>query len=179
MHSGNPRYSSANGSFDSIVVLQACVAALAGENVQVVLTTGYHPLPKEALPLPANFRHEPYLPGLAMAERSDLLIHRGGYGSCQTGLVTGTPAVIIPTYAERESNARRIAALGAGAFVPAQNVSGKKHVRVEELRATVRRVLTDPSFTDNAGRMSEKMQAYGGASQAAHLIERFGQRVDV
>jgi len=48
-----------------------------------------------------------------MAERSDLLIHHGGYGSCQTGLVTGTPAVIIPTYAERESNARRIAALGA------------------------------------------------------------------
>jgi len=175
VYSGNPRYSSANGSFDSVVVLQACVAALAGEDVQVVLTTGYHPLPKEVLPLPANFRHEPYLPGLAMAERSNLLIHHGGYGSCQTGLVTGTPAVIIPTYAERESNARRIAALGAGAFVPVQSVSGKKHVLVEELRATVRRVLADPSFADNARRMSEKILAYGGASQAARLIERFGQ----
>jgi UDP:flavonoid glycosyltransferase YjiC (YdhE family) len=175
VYSGNPRYSSTNDPFDSIVVLQACVAALADENVQVVLTTGYHPLPKEVLPLPANFRHEPYLPGLAMAERSDLLIHHGGYGSCQTGLVTGTPAVIIPTFTERESNARRIAALGAGAFVPVQNVSGKKYVRVEELQAMVRCVLTDASFADNARRMSEKMRAYGGTSQAAHLIERFGQ----
>ena len=179
VYSGNPRYSSTNSSFDSMIVLQACVAALAGENVQVVLTTGYHPLPKEVLPLPANFRHVPYLPGLAMAGRSDLLIHHGGYGSCQTGLVTGTPAVIIPTYTERESNARRIAALGAGAFVPVENVSGKKHVQVEVLRATVRRVLADPSFTDNARRMSEKLRAYGGASQAAHLIERFGQANDL
>jgi UDP:flavonoid glycosyltransferase YjiC (YdhE family) len=175
VYSGNPRYSSTNGSFDSMIVLQACVAALADENVQVVLTTGYHPLPKEVPPLPANFRHVPYLPGLAMAERSDLLVHHGGYGSCRTGLVTGTPAVIIPTYTERESNARRIAALGAGAFVSVENVSGRKHVRVEELRATVRRVLADPSFVDNARQMSKKMRAYGGASQAARLIERFEQ----
>jgi len=59
------------------------------------------------------------------------------------------------------------------------SVSGKKHVRVEELRATVRCVLIDPSFADNARRMSEKMQAYGGASQAARLIERFGQVNDL
>jgi hypothetical protein len=75
VYSGNPRYSSASETLDSVVVVEACIAALAGEEVHVVLTTGHHPLPKEVLPLPANFRHEPYLPGLAMAERSDLLIH--------------------------------------------------------------------------------------------------------
>jgi len=46
--------------------------------------------------LPPNFYYASYVPGLAMAERSDLLIHHGGYGSCQTGLYAGTPAVIIP-----------------------------------------------------------------------------------
>ncbi len=176
VYSGNPRYSSGGDSLDSIVVLHACIAALADEDVQVVLTTGHHPLPREMLPLPANFRHEPYVPGLAMAERSDLLIHHGGYGSCQTGLYAGKPAVIIPTYSERESNARRIAALGAGTFVAVENVSGEKRVRTEELRATIRRVLADPSFADNARRTGERMRAYGGASRAAHLIERFGQR---
>ncbi len=177
VYSGNPSYGTVNAAFDSAVVLHACVAALAGEAVQVVLTTGYHPLPEDVLPLPANFRHEPYVPGLAMAERSDLLIHHGGLGSCQTGLVTGTPAVIIPTYTERESNARRVAALGAGAFVPVETIAGKKHVRVEDLRATVKRVLADPSFAANARRMRDKLRAYGGASQAAELIEGFSQRV--
>src|SRR5215510_1678795 len=117
VYSGNPRYASGGDAFDSLVVLQACIAALASEEVHVVLTTGHHALPQELLPLPANFHHEPYLPGLAMAERSDLLIHHGGYGSCQTGLYAGKPAVIIPTYSERESNARRVVATGAGALV--------------------------------------------------------------
>lgn len=113
-----------------------------------------------------------------MAERSDLLIHHGGHGASLTGPYTGTPAVIIPTYSERESNARRIAALGAGDFVVAtEDVSGEKHVSVEEVRAKVRQVLSDPSFTINARRIGEKMQAYGGAFEAARLIEDFAARV--
>jgi MGT family glycosyltransferase len=159
---------------DSVVVLHASIEALADEAVQVVVSTGHHALPKEALPLPANFRHEPFVPGLAMAERSDLLIHHGGYGSCQTGLYTGTPAVIIPTFSERESNARRVAAVGAGDFIlPTEDASGKKQVRAGELRAVVRRVLSNPSFRQNARRIGEKMKAYGGATEAAQRIEDF------
>jgi len=175
VYPGNPRYMPGlRTPTDSIVVVQACSEALADEDVQVVLSTGHHALPREVRPLPANFRHEPYVPGLAMAERSDLLIHHGGYGSCQTGLYTGTPAVIIPTFSERESNARRVAALGAGAFiVPTENRSWRKYVSPEELRAVVRRVLADPSFTQNARRVSEKMKTYGGAAEAARLIEDF------
>ena len=110
-----------------------------------------------------------------MAERSDVLIHHGGYGSCQTGLFMGKPAVIIPTYAERESNARRMVALGAAALVPVEHDRGKKRVSVEALRATVRRVLTDSSFASHAAHAGSQLRAYGGAAQAAHLIERFSQ----
>jgi UDP:flavonoid glycosyltransferase YjiC (YdhE family) len=109
-----------------------------------------------------------------MAYKSNLMIHHGGYGSCQTGLYTGTPAVIIPTFSERESNARRVAALGAGDFVlPTKGSGGKKRVAAEELRAKVWRVLSDPSFTQSARRIGEKMRTYGGASGAAGLIEDF------
>ena len=179
VYSGNPRYSGTNDIFDSMVVLQACIAALANEDLQVVLTTGHHPLPKEVLPLPANFHHESYVPGLAMAERSDLLIHHGGYGSCQTGLYAGKPAVIMPTFSERESNARRIAALGAGAIVNVDMTPGDKHVNVDELRVTVRRVLADPSFRNNARQIGDRLRTYGGASQAADLIEQFTQKGDI
>jgi UDP:flavonoid glycosyltransferase YjiC (YdhE family) len=179
IYSGNPHYTTSGKTLDSMVVLQSCVAALAGENVNVVLTTGYHLLPKQVLPLPSNFHHEPYVPGLAMAERSDLLIHHGGYGSCQTGLYMGKPAVIIPTFSERESNARRVAATGAGAWVQVENGPGGKRVNVEKLRSTIKCVLSDPAFANNARRVSRMLRSYGGPSQAAHLIEQFIQKEGV
>ena len=174
LYPGNLQYVPGSSTFaDSAVVLQACIEALGNEDIQVVLTTGHNSLPRGFVSLPSNFRHEPYVPGLAMAERSDLLIHHGGYGSCQTGLYTGTPALIIPTYSERESNARRIAALGAGDYVlPKSDVTGKKkQVSAEEVRTKVFNILSDASFAENAKRISERMKAYGGASEAARLIE--------
>lgn len=87
-------------------------------------------------------------------------------------LATGTPAVVIPTCSERESDARRLAAAGAGALVlPVEHARARKHVQAEELRATVQKVLEDPSYTLSARAISEKLQAYGGAQQAARLIE--------
>ena len=103
------------------------------------------------------------------------MIHHGGYGSCQTGLFTGTPTLVIPTYSERESNARRVAAVGAGDFVlPTGDVSGrKKHVDSAEVREKVNHILSDPSFRENARRIGEKLRSYGGAPFAASLIEHF------
>jgi UDP:flavonoid glycosyltransferase YjiC (YdhE family) len=175
LYPGNPQYLAwSRTPFDSAVIIYACIEALKDMAVQVVLSTGHHSLPKDALPLPSNFRHASFVPGLAMAERSDLLIHHGGYGSCQTGLFTGTPALVIPTYSERESNARRVAAVGAGDFVlpTADDASGrKKHVQAAEVRDKVNLILSDSSFTENAKRIGEKLRSYGGASYAASLIE--------
>lgn len=177
VYSGNPRYLPINTPIDSSVVIRSCIAALEKEAVQVILTTGYHVLPGEFRSLPANFRHEPYVHGLIMAQRSDLMIHHGGYGSCQTGFYTGTPAVIIPTYSERESNARRVKAVGAGEFIaPETDFPGrKKYVPPDELQAKVRQVLSNPSYTENAKRICEKMQTIGGVSWTAYLMEDFFQ----
>src|SRR5882724_5114805 len=125
------------------------------------------------LPLPANFRHEPYLPGPSMANEADLLIHHGGYGSCQTGLFAGKPAVIIPTFSERESNARRVANLGAGIVVPVEVAKGAKRVNTTVLRQAVQEVLTNPRYAQNARHVSDRLRGYGGAEAAAGLIEEF------
>src|SRR4029077_16437330 len=42
VYSGNPRYASGGEVLDSAVVLETCIAALGGEDMQVVLTTGHH-----------------------------------------------------------------------------------------------------------------------------------------
>jgi len=173
LYPGNPRYLAYDVPYDSAVVTRACIAALSNEDVQVVLSTGHLGLPDGVLPLPANFIHEPFVPALAMAKRCNLMIHHGGYGSCQTGLYSGTPQLTIATISEREGNARRVAAAGAGEFiVPISDSKGrKKRVPIEELRAKVRKVLGDPSYKANAMRISEKLQSYGGPAEAARLIE--------
>jgi len=158
-------------------VLKASIEALANENVQVVLSTGHQDLPRSYKPLPPNFCFEPFVPGLAMAERSDLMIHHGGYGSCQTGLYAGIPQVIIPTLSERESNARRVLQQGAGEIVlPTSDARGlNKKVDATELAAKVRQVLSAPSYKENAMRISAKLKEYGGAPMAARLIEEMVQ----
>lgn len=176
IYPGNMRYVPGHHTpFDGLVIVQACIEALRKMDVQVILSTGLHALPKDVLPLPSNFRPTVFVPGLAMAERSDLMIHHGGYGSCQTGLYAGTPAVVIPTYSERESNARRVAALGACDFVlPTANSAGKnKKIDAEELRAKIEHVLSDRSYREKARKIGERMRKYGGASEAADLIEKF------
>lgn len=85
--------------------------------------------------------------------------------------------MIIPTYSERESNARRIAAQGAGDYVlPTSDITGrKKQVSSAEVRTKVFNILSDGSFAENAKRIGERMKSYGGPFEAARLIEGFVQ----
>jgi len=174
VYPGDPRSGSSPTHLDSIVVSRAAIAALDDAPVQVVLTTGYHEVPKEFGTLPSNFHHTDYLPGLAMAERCDLMVHHGGHTSVNTGLSTGTPAVIIPTTTERESNARRVVALGACEVVmPVDGADGEKHIDVAEFGAKIHRVLNEPDYLRSAQRVAESVRKFGGAQEAADRIERF------
>jgi UDP:flavonoid glycosyltransferase YjiC (YdhE family) len=62
------------------------------------------------------------------AYKPDLIVHHGGHGACLTAISAGIPAVIVPTHAEREYNARNVAALGCGEFVPMDR-NDVRHVR--------------------------------------------------
>ena len=176
VYSGNPRYAPAATPIDSIVVIRAAIAALGDSPVQVVLTTGYQEVPAEVGPLPSNFHHAAYLPGPAMAARCDLMVHHGGHSSVMTGLAAGTPAVIIPTITERESNARRLAALGAGEIVmPIDDINGEKQIDLAEFSSIVHRVLNEPSYRNAAHRVAESMRHFGGAQDAADRIEKLAR----
>ena len=173
VYSGNPRYADAPTPIDSIMVIRAAIAALADAPVQVVVTTGYQDVPREFDTLPADFHHAAYVPGIAMAEHCDLMVHHGGHSSVMTGLSAGTPAVIIPTITERESNARRLVALGAGEIVmPMDGANGDKHIDMPEFSAKVHRVLNEPGYRSSARRVAESMRQFGGAQEAANRIER-------
>ena len=176
VYPGNPRYAGAAAStpIDSIVVIRAAIEALGKKEVQVVLSSGFQQVPAEIGQLPSNFHHATYLPGPAMAERCDLMLHHGGHSSVMTGLAAGTPAVMIPTITERVCNARRLAALGAGEVVmPATGADGEKRIDMRDFCTKIQRVLCEPSYRNAACRVAESMRQYGGAAQAADRIEEF------
>lgn len=175
VYAGNPRYFGAavSNPFDSIVVIHAAIATLGEMPVHVVLTGGYQDLPEEVGSLPSNFFHASYLPGVAMASRCDLMVHHGGHSSVMTGLSAGTPAVIIPTSTERESNARRVVALGAGELVvPTGSANGEKQIDLADFGVKVKACLTESRYRTAARRVCESMSLYGGAEQAADRIEK-------
>jgi len=172
LYTGNPRYGAFPSWADSAVVLHTCVQALADTEAQVVVTTGFHPLPKDLQRLPTHFVHVPYIPALAMARRSALLLHHGGYNSCQLSLLVGTPSLVVPTFSEREGNARRLARLGAGEFlVPTTDAHCGKQLDVAALRDLVLKMLYSPSYAAQARQAGEQLWAYGGEQLAADLLE--------
>lgn len=173
VYSGNPSYDGGDGDgpLDSRVVLDAAISALGDTDLDVVVTTGNHPLPQDLGGLPRNVHHAPFLPGIALGRRADVMVHHAGYGSCQTGLVTATPSVMIPTYAERESNARRIAGLGAGVMVRPTRVDGRRHVDAAELRQAVDRALTDSTMRRRCEELAATLDPASGARLAADAIE--------
>ena len=176
LYPGNPRYGPRPTRADSVAVLEAGLVALADIPARVVVTSGYQTWPGDLPPLPANTRHAPYLSGPALAARSALLVHHGGHSSYLTGLAAGTPAVVVPTFTERESPARRLAALGAGRFVlPSVLPNGEKRVSVAGLREAVLAVLADPSYAANARRIAEAMRGYDGVVAVADIVEEIAR----
>jgi UDP:flavonoid glycosyltransferase YjiC (YdhE family) len=174
IYPGNPSYGGKSKIFDSESMLTACYKALANQPYHIVLSMGHQRLSRAVATPPENFQCVPFVPGLAMAERCDLMIHHGGYGSCQTGLVSGTPALILPTFSERESNARRIRQMEAGEYVLPQQVGAAgKYFDPEEVLQKTRLLLGDCRYKENAGRYGEKLASYGGVMKAVGLIEEF------
>jgi len=89
-----------------------------------------------------------------------------------------TPAVIVPTITERESNARRLVALGAGEIVmPVTRADGEKAIDAAEFGAAVTRVLKDVAYRHSAKRVSESMRQYAGANAAADQVEQFAEGI--
>ena len=174
VYSGNPRWMpGVSTAIDSIVVIHATIAALA---VLPGACGADDRLPGSARGdrnAAGEFLSRSVLPGSAMAERCQLMVHHGGHSSVMQSLAAGTPSVMIPTITERESNARRLVALGAGEMVmPVETADGEKQIDIDEFTAKIQRVLNEPSYRASARRVAESMRNFGGAEFAADLIEK-------
>jgi MGT family glycosyltransferase len=150
------------------LLLPAALQGLAEAPVRVVVTTGIHRDP-DRLGLgrvPANARVEQWIAHRHLLPRADVVVTTGGAGTVLGALAAGLPLVVVPTAWDQPENAWRVVESGAGVRV------APRHCTPARIRASVERVLGDPSFRENARRLGRELATHRGAAEGAELLER-------
>jgi MGT family glycosyltransferase len=139
---------------------QIALEALAGEDVDVVVTTAGVD-PSEIAPSP-HARVAKFVPHGLLLERAACVICHGGMGITQKALASGVPVCVVPFGRDQLEVARRAEVAGAGTRLPAARL------RPDRLRAAVREAM---SKRVGAERVASAFAAVDGPVVSADLLE--------
>ena len=140
--------------------LRVAIDALAGEPLQAIVVAPFDvPTP------PPNVIVRRFVPQLALLPHVDAVVCHAGHNTTVEALAHGLPLVVAPIKDDQPIVADQVVAAGAGLRVKFGRVGAA------ELRATVRRVLDEPSFRAGAERVRASFAAAGGAAAAARALE--------
>lgn len=141
-------------------LVETALAALEGEDVEVVATTGA--VDPAQLRAPANARVVRFAPHGPLLRRAVAVVCHGGMGITQKALAAGVPVCVVPWGRDQNDVGRHVEVARAGCMVP------KSKLTVERLRAAIRETRTR---RDGARRIASAFAATGGARAAADVIE--------
>ncbi|NES71209.1 MAG: glycosyltransferase, partial [Okeania sp. SIO2D1] len=147
-------------------VFYKIAAACEGLDAQLVISLGGSVTPESLPNLPGNPLVVKYAPQLELLQKVTLTITHAGMNTTLECLNNGVPMVAIPIAFDQPGIAARIAWSGAGVAIPVQ------HLTVARLRKAISKVLTKPSYKQNALRLQEAIKRAGGVTRAADIIER-------
>jgi UDP:flavonoid glycosyltransferase YjiC (YdhE family)/FAD/FMN-containing dehydrogenase len=139
---------------DPGALIGPALEALAGEDVDVVVTTGGGELPPRDLP--PNVRTAGYIPHELLMPRVDVFVTNGGYGGVHSALAHGVPLVACGRTEEKAEVLARVAWSGAGVVLRADRPDPRR------LREAVHRVLADPSYRRRSAAIGEAIAAAPG-----------------
>ena len=141
-------------------LVQAALEGLAGEDVEVVVTTaGVNP--SSFVPSP-NARVERFLPHRPLLEHASCVVCHGGMGITQKALAAGVPVCVVPFGRDQFEVARRVEVAGAGVRLPAFRL------RAERLLGAVREAMARKA---GAERIAAAFAAAGGPRVSADALE--------
>jgi MGT family glycosyltransferase len=144
-----------------------CIAAACADlDVQLVITHGGGMSPDAVRALSGQPLVVEYAPQREVIALASLTITHGGMNTVMDSLSYGVPLVAIPITFEQPGNSARIRQTGVGEIIPVSKLE------VGKLRSLIQRVLTTPSYTQNAQSMQQAIAAAGGVQRAADIIEQ-------
>ena len=141
-------------------LVRMALKALAGEDVEVVVTTAGVD-PASFAPSP-NARVERFVPHRPVLQRAACVVCHGGMGITQKALAHGVPVCVVPFGRDQFDVARHVEVAGAGSRLPASRL------RPERLRSAVREAM---GKKDGAERIAAAFAATGGSKAAADALE--------
>jgi len=161
----------ANGDLNGLIL--PTMRALADSDVLVVGATGGRPVPP-GIALPENARLAAYLPYDELFPRTHAFVTNGGYGGIHYALAHGVPIVAAGDTEDKTEVSARVAWSGTGLRVR----PGRDGVQPREIRAAVDRVLTEPSFREEASRIGAQIAVAPGPAGLEPVLQQLvGARV--
>lgn len=144
-----------------------CIAeACQNLDVQLVITHGGGMSDAEAKTLPGSPLVVEYAPQVEVLSRASLTITHGGMNTVLDSLSFGVPLVAIPITFEQPGTGARIRWTKTGEVIPVSRLSATR------LNQAIQKVLTDPSYFQNAQKVQRSIQQAGGVKRAADIVEQ-------
>ena len=142
-----------------------CILAMAQTDWQVIISMGTNP--EHFDKLPDHIEIHESVDQMAVLSIADAFITHCGMNSTSEGLYFRVPLVLFPQTPEQGAVARRTEELGAGIRL--------KSISEEDILHAVQTVLSDPSYKENAVKVSDSFRSCGGAAEARRFLETLQQ----
>jgi UDP:flavonoid glycosyltransferase YjiC (YdhE family) len=150
-------------------LFRATFAELADRPYQVMLATCGQ-IDVSDFEVPSNFFVERFLPVAQMMGIADLVIYHGGAGTFQQLIRAGAPGVVIATHWDQEYAGVVSRERGLGPYLTMREVLSSPG----RLSGVVDGLIADlPSYRERAQGVSEALDPYDGAKEAAEHLEAF------
>ena len=142
-----------------------CIRAMAQTDWQVIISMGANT--EHFDKLPDHIEIHESVDQMAVLSIADAFITHCGMNSTSEGLYFRVPLVLFPQTPEQGAVARRTEELGAGIRL--------KSTSEEDILHAVQTVLSDPSYKENAVKVSDSFRSCGGAAEARRFLETLQQ----
>lgn len=149
---------------DQLSFYQKCISAFADTDYQVILSVGNLVSIKTLGELPENITVTNFVDQIAVLNKADVFLSHCGMNSVNESLYYQVPLVMYPQTSEQGGVATRVEQLGAGIRL--------KKITPAAIREAVEQVMNQPSYRENARKISEGFHQCGGVKQAADKIEQ-------
>jgi len=140
---------------------QKVIDALKDENLTVIMVSD----PELFKDIPDNFIIQKRIPQLELLPHMQLVICHAGQNTVSETLFRGIPMIVFPIAYDQSQVANDVTLCGAGIRMKFSRF------KPEELKNTVREVLSNETYKKNAQKIQLSFKEAGGVDRAASLLE--------
>lgn len=146
-------------------LIEPTIAALADEDVTLVVSTGGRPVDQIRTPVPANTVVTEFIPHDVLLPKVDVMVTNGGYGAVQRALMAGVPLVVAGNTEDKPEVAARVEWFGAGVNLRSGTPSPAA------VHRAVRDVLSDRTYRAATAELQQAYARRDGVAEIAGVID--------